>query len=62
MLVADGATSKEAAGQLFLSPRAVEAHLRSIFKKLGLNSRRQLRDLRVHQPAEFRHAPADRPE
>lgn len=44
-LVATGATSAEVAGQLFLSPRTVEAHLRSIFRKLRIGSRRQLRDL-----------------
>ncbi|WP_433256100.1 AAA family ATPase [Streptosporangium sp. CA-135522] len=44
-LVADGATSKEVAAKLFLSPRTVDAHLRNIFRKLGLSSRKQLRDL-----------------
>jgi DNA-binding NarL/FixJ family response regulator len=46
-LVATGATSREVATQLFLSPRTIEAHLRSIFRKLGITSRRQLRALRL---------------
>jgi DNA-binding CsgD family transcriptional regulator len=46
-LVATGATSREVASQLFLSPRTIEAHLRSIFRKLGITSRRQLRELRL---------------
>lgn len=44
-MVATGATSREVGAQLFLSPRTIEAHLRSIFRKLGITSRRQLRDL-----------------
>jgi DNA-binding CsgD family transcriptional regulator len=43
--VAAGATSKEVAGVLFLSPRTVDAHLRNIYRKIGISSRRQLRDL-----------------
>jgi DNA-binding NarL/FixJ family response regulator len=46
-LVATGATSREVGAQLFLSPRTIEAHLRNIFRKLGITSRRQLRDLRL---------------
>lgn len=44
-LVATGATSREVGAQLFLSPRTIEAHLRNIFRKLGITSRRQLREL-----------------
>jgi hypothetical protein len=40
LLAAMGA---QVAAQLFLSPRTVDAYLRSIFTKLGITSRRQLR-------------------
>jgi DNA-binding CsgD family transcriptional regulator/tetratricopeptide (TPR) repeat protein len=46
-LVATGATSREVGAQLFLSPRTIEAHLRNIFRKLGITSRRQLRELQL---------------
>jgi ATP/maltotriose-dependent transcriptional regulator MalT len=40
--VANGATSREAAAALFLSPRTVEYHLGKIYRKLGLRSRSDL--------------------
>ncbi|TYT24797.1 LuxR family transcriptional regulator, partial [Luteimonas viscosa] len=46
-LVATGATNREVGTQLFLSPRTIEAHLRSIFHKLDITSRRQIRDLQL---------------
>ncbi|MET9315320.1 AAA family ATPase [Kribbella sp. NPDC003505] len=46
-LVATGASSKEVAGRLFLSPRTVDYHLRKIFSKTGITSRNQLRDLQL---------------
>jgi DNA-binding CsgD family transcriptional regulator len=46
-LVATGATSKEIGAQLFLSPRTIEAHLRNIYRKLGITSRRELRTMQL---------------
>ena len=44
-LAAEGLTSPEIAAALYLSPRTVEWHLRKIFTKLGVSTRRQSRRL-----------------
>ena len=40
--VSEGATNREAAAALFLTVKTIEAHLRSIYRKLGVRSRAEL--------------------
>jgi DNA-binding CsgD family transcriptional regulator len=43
-LARDGLSNPEIGLRLFISPRTVEWHLRKVFAKLGISSRKGLRD------------------
>jgi len=50
VLARDGLSNLEVGARLFLSPRTVEWHLRKVFAKLSISSRRELRTALVGVP------------
>ena len=46
-LAAEGLTNPQIGAELFLSPHTVEWHLRKVYMKLGVGSRRELRGVKV---------------
>ena len=55
--VAEGLSNKEVAAQLFLSPRTIDHHLRSVFAKLGITSRGKLSRLPLGDAAPWTSPP-----
>jgi len=60
-LIVGGATNRDAAEKLFVSSRTIESHVVSIYRKLGVHSRRELIRRIAREPDENLLAPpADR--
>jgi DNA-binding CsgD family transcriptional regulator len=58
-LARDGYSNPEIAAQLFLSPRTIEWHLRKVFTKLEINSRKELDAALLTKPRQPQPAYAD---
>ena len=50
-LVAGGSTNREVADTLFISVNTVEAHLKRIYRKLGIRSRTELASVLAAEPS-----------
>ncbi|MEX2556460.1 MAG: AAA family ATPase [Actinomycetota bacterium] len=61
-IVASGATNREAAAMLFISPKTIEFHLAMIYRKFGVRSRTELANaLNVDNALTDSDRPQDRP-
>ena len=49
LVIAGGATNREAAARLLLSPKTIEAHLGRAYRKLGVRSRVELAGLLLRE-------------
>ena len=56
MTLAEGATTREAAARLYLSPKTVEYHLRHVYDKLEARTREELRAAVLREPKPERAA------
>lgn len=54
LLLAEGRATREAGSAVFLSPKTIEYHLRSVYRKLDITSRDEL-------AAAMKASPSDRP-